>query len=53
MSVFANFFRVGVFTAASPINGRNLTTNIERDRLARAMPGEYGARFGSRFGLML
>ena len=53
MSVFANLFRVGVFTAASPINGHNLTSNNERDRLARAMPGEYGARVGSRFGLML
>ena len=53
MSFFANFFRVGVLTAASPINGRNLTADNERDRLSRAMPGEYGARVGSRFGLML
>ncbi|MEL6921437.1 MAG: hypothetical protein AAFO77_10525 [Pseudomonadota bacterium] len=53
MSVFAKFFRAGVFAAASPINGRNLTTDMERDRLSRAMPGEYGARTGSRFGLML
>ncbi|MEO0542500.1 MAG: hypothetical protein AAFY99_01670 [Pseudomonadota bacterium] len=53
MSVFANLFRVGVFTAASPINGNNITANADRDRLARAMPGEYGARLGSRFGLML
>ncbi|MEL6436836.1 MAG: hypothetical protein AAFP99_08565 [Pseudomonadota bacterium] len=53
MSVFAKFFRAGVFSAVSPVSGNNLITQAERDRLSRAMPGEYAARCGSRFGLML
>jgi hypothetical protein len=53
MSIFAKFFRVGTLAAYAPTTGANLTTTFERNRLGRTMPGETGARAGSRYGLFV
>lgn len=53
MSIFAKFFRAGMFAAYEPTTGRNLTTTFERKRLSGTMPGEVGARAGAKYGLML
>lgn len=52
MSFFTRIFSAST-RAAFSVNGRNLTTEIERKRFAGTMPGEMGARAGSRFGMML
>lgn len=53
MSIFTRFFSVSTQSAFTPHTGRNIVTENERRRLADTMPGETGARTGSRFGLML
>ena len=53
MTIFAKLFSIGTKAAYAPTTGNNLTTTFERARLARSMPGEMGARTGSRFGLFV
>lgn len=53
MSIFARLFSAGTKAAYAPTNGANLTTTFARDRLARTMPGETGARTGSSYGLFV
>jgi hypothetical protein len=53
MSFFTRLFSASTRTAYMPFNGQNLTTEMERRRLSGTMPGETGARAGSRFGIML
>ncbi|QKV17342.1 hypothetical protein HTY61_02110 [Oricola thermophila] len=47
MNAFTRFFRRRRNAAA------NSTTLFERARLARTMPGETGARAGSRYGFIV
>lgn len=53
MTIFAKFFTVGTKAVYAPTSGANLTTAFARDRLSRTMPGETGARAGSRYGLFV
>jgi len=53
MSFFTRLFSASTHAAYMPTSGRNLTTDMERRRLYGTMPGETGARTGSRFGIML
>lgn len=53
MTIFAKLFGVSTKAAYAPASGTNLTTTFERARLAGTMPGEMGARTGSRFGLFV
>ncbi len=53
MSIFLNLFRASTRSAYAPATGRNLTTAMERQRLANTMPGETGARAGSRYGMIV
>lgn len=53
MSIFTRFFSASTRSAFLPHSGRNIVTETERRRLSGTMPGETGARVGSRFGIML
>lgn len=53
MSFFVRMFSASAASAFAPTSGRNLSTEIERRRLSKTMPGETGARTGARYGIML